>query len=229
MEKIEKIKRIIEALIIASEAGLKREDLYELLKEEYSGNEIDEALTFLREEYNLSEHSFTITEVAGRVCVATKPDYVSWINKLYNIEPSRLSGQSLETLAIIAYRQPATRAEIEEIRGVNSGGVLKALMEKELIHIKGRKDVPGRPLMYGTTEKFMQHFGLNSLDDLPSLKEFTEEDLDFKNSLIVQKDDETIDEKDALEISSASEEKKEDENKVEETVVSGIDGGISNE
>ena len=98
---------------------------------------------------------------------------------MYKRPPDRLSGPSLETLAIIAYRQPITRADIEAIRGVNIDGVIKTLEDRDLIKTKGRVDGPGRPILYGTTNEFLQHFGLKSLEELPKLKEFKETDLDF--------------------------------------------------
>ena len=136
----------------------------------------------LPEEYSAPERAFNIAEIAGRYHIVTKPEYLPWISNLYQKQVDRLTGPSLETLAIIAYRQPITRGEIEGIRGVNVGGVIKTLMDKELIRVRGRKDVIGRPLMYGTTEKFLEIFGLNSLDDLPILREFSEEDLEYVKS-----------------------------------------------
>ena len=105
----------------------------------------------------------------------TPPDHASWIRKLKKAKTSqRLSKPSLETLAIIAYKQPVVKAEIEEIRGVDSSGVLKGLLDKRIIKIVGRMDVPGKPLMYGTTREFLQYFGLKDLSELPTLKEFEE-------------------------------------------------------
>jgi segregation and condensation protein B len=109
----------------------------------------------------------------------TDPVYSKWISALYKRGPDRLTGPSLETLAIIAYKQPITRSDIEAIRGVNVDGVLRTLEERGLIRTKGRVDAPGRPILYGTTNEFLQHFGLRSLEELPKLKEFQESDLDF--------------------------------------------------
>ncbi len=178
MEKNEKIKRVVEALLVAFDSGLSREELQSAVKD-VDMRDIDEAITSLREEYSGDNRSFDLKEVAGKVFIATKPEYGPWIRNLYQKEPERLSGPSLETLAIIAYRQPATRAEIEVIRGVNVGGVIKTLLEKDLIQIRGRKDVVGKPLLYGTTNKFLELFGLNSLNDLPELRTFSEEDLEY--------------------------------------------------
>jgi segregation and condensation protein B len=176
---IEKIKRIIEAILIVSESGVSREELQKVVGEDVDMKDLDEAVRILKEEYSSEERSFNIVERAGRYRIATKPKYMSWINKLYRKEPDRLTGPSLETLAIVAYKQPITRVEIESIRGVNVGGVLKTLLDKELVQVNGRKDVIGKPLIYGTGDKFLELFGLNSLEDLPELMDFSEEELEY--------------------------------------------------
>ncbi|MFH1665039.1 MAG: SMC-Scp complex subunit ScpB [Candidatus Omnitrophota bacterium] len=178
MENIKKVKGIIEALLIISEGGLTREDLKRAIADA-DDRDIEEGVRLLKEEYSGSARSFNIAEIAGKYYIASKPEYMPWINNLYRKAIDRLTGPSLETLAIIAYQQTVTRAEIESIRGVNVGGVIKALLDKNLIQVKGRKDVIGRPLVYGTTEKFLEIFGLNSLEDLPALKDFREEDLEY--------------------------------------------------
>lgn len=173
---IKKIKNIIEAVLIVSETGLSMEDIKNAIPDSEK-KEIEEGLRLLSEEYCTDDRSFTISEIAGRYRIVTKPEYLPWISNLYKKDSEKLTGPSLETLAILAYKQPATRAEIESIRGVNVGGVLKSLLEKGLILVKGRKDVIGRPLVYGTTEKFLEIFGLSSLRDLPGLRDFKEDDL----------------------------------------------------
>lgn len=178
MEETNKIKSIIEALLIASESGLTREEMQKAIGDA-DMTAVDEAINILKDEYEKLGRAFTIGEIAGKCRIVTKPEYMLWIQNLYQPEPDRLTRPALETLAIIAYKQPLTRAEMEGIRGVNVDGVIKTLLAKELIVIKGRKDVIGKPLLYGTGEKFLEHFGLNSLSDLPQLKDFTEEDLDF--------------------------------------------------
>lgn len=212
MESIEKIKTIIEALLIVSEDGLNREDLQRAI-ESADLKDIEESLRLLKEEYAAPQRGFNLAEIAGRCRIVSKPEFMPWIGNLYQKDPGRLTGPSLETLAIIAYKQPVTRAEIENIRGVNLGGMLKTLLDKELIQIKGRKDVPGRPLVYGTTEKFLELFGLNSLEDLPALREFTEEDLEYgrspKNPLL------------------AIEEGDDDDAPLEEMDIEGLKGGLS--
>ena len=182
MENIERIKTIIEALLIVSEDGLNREDLQKAI-ESADAKDIEEGLRLLKEEYAGPGRGFNMSEIAGRCRIVSKPEFMPWISNLYQKDPGRLTGPSLETLAIIAYKQPVTRGEIESIRGVSLGGMLKTLLDKELIQIKGRKEAPGRPLVYGTTEKFLELFGLNSLEDLPALRDFSEEDLEYGKAL----------------------------------------------
>jgi segregation and condensation protein B len=141
--------------------------------------EIRDCIEELNGEYNSTERSFHIKEIAGGFQMMTDPVYSTWISALYKRPPDRLTGPALETLAIIAYKQPLTRSDIEVIRGVNVDGVLHTLEERSLIRTRGRVDAPGRPILYGTTAEFLQHFGLRSLEDLPKLKEFQEGDLDF--------------------------------------------------
>jgi segregation and condensation protein B len=181
MEDIIKIKKIVEALIIVSENGISKEDLLTSIPEA-DLKDIGNAIDILNEDYVSQDRAFNIVQIAGRYRVSTKPEFMPWISNLYQKTVEKLSGPSLETLAILAYKQPATRAEIEAIRGVNAGGVLKALLERDLVRVKGRRDTLGRPLLYETTEKFLELFGLSSLDELPKLREFEESDLDFRKS-----------------------------------------------
>jgi segregation and condensation protein B len=109
--------------------------------------------------------------VAGGFCFRTRPEMAAWVARLGKQQVARLSPAALETLAIVAYKQPVLRAEIERLRGVDAGGVLRMLMEKDLVRVVGRKDLPGRPLIYGTTRRFLETFGLNDLKDLPSMEE----------------------------------------------------------
>ncbi|MFQ5951920.1 MAG: SMC-Scp complex subunit ScpB [Candidatus Omnitrophota bacterium] len=179
MKNIDKIKGIIEAILIVSEGGASQEELQTVIGEDIDTRDLDEAIRLLREEYDSDARSFNIAEIAGKYRITTKPKYMRWINKLYRKEPDRLTGPSLETLAIVAYKQPITRAEIEGIRGVNVGGVLKTLLDKELVQVNGRKDAVGKPLIYGTSKRFLELFGLNSLEDLPQLMDFSEEELEY--------------------------------------------------
>lgn len=129
-------------------------------------------------DYSLKAEGLLILEVAGGFHMVTNPACAPWVKKLLSTSvPKKLSQSSLETMAIIAYKQPIIKAEIEAIRGVNSDGVVKTLLERRLIKILGRKEVPGRPLMYGTTNEFLQYFGLKELSELPTLKEFAEVDI----------------------------------------------------
>jgi segregation and condensation protein B len=173
-----KAKRIIEAVLFVSDKPVSIMTLKDVLKD-IEPTEIRECVEELNNEYSSSERSFSIREIAGGFQMLTDPVYSSWITSLYKRAPDRLTGPALETLAIIAYKQPLTRSDIEIIRGVNVDGVLHTLEERSLIKTKGRVDGPGRPILYGTTNEFLQHFGLKSLEDLPKLKEFQESDLDF--------------------------------------------------
>ena len=117
---------------------------------------------------------FFLVEVAQGYQFRSKPEYGEWIRKLKKITPTKLSRAALETLAIIAYKQPSRRAEVEAIRGVDVGGILRMLMEKKLIKILGRQNVPGRPIIYGTTAKFLEFFSLKDISSLPTLEEIGE-------------------------------------------------------
>ena len=161
-------KRIIEALLFATSDPVSLEQLAQVTELEPS--EILVCLDELREDYR--EHSFQLVETANGYQLCTRAEYSPWLKKLYTREViARLSSAALETLAIVAYKQPITRAEVEEIRGVNSDSTLNSLLEKGLIRIAGRKSGVGRPLLFATTEEFLKHFGLKSLEDLPSLEE----------------------------------------------------------
>ena len=171
-------RKIIEALLFVSDKPVSLDALRDVLKD-VDPTEVRATIEELNQEYASSGRSFTIKEIAGGFQMLTDPIYSKWISALYKRPPDRLTGPSLETLAIIAYKQPITRAEIEAIRGVNVDGVLRTLEERTLIRTKGRMDAPGRPILYATTAEFLQHFGLKSLEELPKLKEFQESDLDF--------------------------------------------------
>lgn len=174
----EEARRIIEALLFVSEKPVSIDTLKEVLVE-IAPADIRALTEGLNVEYSSSGRSFSIKEIAGGFQMLTDPIYSKWISLLYKKSPDRLTGPSLETLAIIAYKQPITRSAIEAIRGVNVDGVLRTLEDRMLIKTRGRLEAPGRPILYGTTNEFLQHFGLRSLDELPKLKEFQESDLDF--------------------------------------------------
>ncbi|MEE8329435.1 MAG: SMC-Scp complex subunit ScpB [Thermodesulfovibrionia bacterium] len=166
-------KSILEALLFISGEPLTVEILKNIL--EINSDEVKRIIVELINEYQLKNPGLLITEVAGGVQMVTNPACAPWVKKLLATAlPTRLSQQSLETMAIVAYKQPIIKAEIEVLRGVNSDGVLKTLLERRLVKILGRKEVPGRPLIYGTTKEFLQYFGLKNLAELPTLKEFQE-------------------------------------------------------
>ncbi|MFA6078690.1 MAG: SMC-Scp complex subunit ScpB [Candidatus Omnitrophota bacterium] len=177
MERDE-IKRIVEALLFVSDRPLAPDTLRDVLKDAEIAD-IKASMDDLNKEYAATGRSFIIKEIAGGYQMMTDPIYSKWITELYKRPPDKLRGPALETLAIIAYKQPITRNQIEAIRGVNVDGVINTLEDRVLIKIKGRAEGPGRPILYGTTNEFLIHFGLKSLDELPNLKEFQEADLDF--------------------------------------------------
>ncbi|MGC2424924.1 MAG: SMC-Scp complex subunit ScpB [Nitrospirota bacterium] len=174
---LQQIKASVEALLYVSDTPLSLRKIKEAFGED-SGveqGEIQNALTSLQEDFNSDGRGVRIAELAGGYQIITRPEYAAYIKRLQKIKPPRLSAPALETLAIIAYRQPLIRAEIEAIRGVNADGVLKTLLERRLIRIAGRQDVPGKPIMYATTADFLQYFGLRDLSSLPSLRELERE------------------------------------------------------
>jgi len=165
-----KLKAIVEALLFSTEKPLTTSDIHACLPDE-SISHIKQVLNELQHEYESMGRSFTLKEVAGGYQFRTRSDYGPYILRMLKTAPARLSRAALETLAIIAYKQPILRQEIERLRGVDVGGILKTLLEKGLIRIVGRKNLPGRPLIYGTTKKFLEVFDLKDLDSLPKLKE----------------------------------------------------------
>ncbi|MCF6158904.1 MAG: SMC-Scp complex subunit ScpB [wastewater metagenome] len=167
----EEIKPIIEALIFAAEEPVSLRKLTDLVE----GSDvtlIQEAILRLNNDYEAQGRSFRIEEVAGGYQFYTRPEYYEWIMKLRK-KPGevKLTQASLETLAIIAYKQPILRANIESIRGVQSGQIIRFLMEKDLVKVVGRDESLGHPLLYGTTKKFLEYFGLKDIKDLPKTEE----------------------------------------------------------
>jgi segregation and condensation protein B len=165
------IKPILEALIFVSPAPLSLKKILEVLGEGFPKKDIEAALTQLRAEYETPERGIYLQEVADGFQFRTKPRHSEWIKLLKKINPTRLSRAALETLAIIAYKQPVTRGDMEHLRGVEVDGIVRTLLEKNLIRILGRKEVPGRPIIYGTTQRFLELFELKDLSSLPSLEE----------------------------------------------------------
>lgn len=159
--------RIVEAILFASEAPLSPGDIARA-DEDLDEDRVEAALAALREEYDRTGRAFELREVADGVQLMTRPEFAPYLERFDTVPRStRLSGPALEALAIIAYRQPIGRLEVEYIRGVNSTGVIRTLLDRELITGVGRGEGVGRPVLYGTTARFMEHFGLASLDDLP--------------------------------------------------------------
>ena len=164
------LKNIVESLLFVAEEPLSIEQIKQVLSLP-DKKMIRQALNELITDYEERRGAFTLHEVAGGYQFRSHPDYVPWIRRLLQPKPSRLSKAALETLAIIAYKQPMIRSDIEHLRGVDCGGVLRMLLERKLIRVLGRKEIPGRPLIYATTKQFLQVFDLKSLKDLPSPRE----------------------------------------------------------
>jgi len=164
------LKPILEGILFVSESPVKLDTLAEILHE-WDREVLLDGIQRLKKEYEEDSRGLELVEVAGGCQFRTKPQWAQWVNRLKKSKPVKLSQSALETLAIIAYRQPVIRPTIEEIRGVDSGWVIRSLLEKGLIRIAGRKEIPGRPLIYGTTKTFLELFNLNTLSDLPTLKE----------------------------------------------------------
>lgn len=169
---ISKLKPIIESLLFVSDVPLRCERISEALEVERPL--VTQALEELVGEYRDARRGFLLQQVAEGYQFRSRPEYADWVLRLTKTRPVRFSRAALEALAIIAYRQPVTRAEVDYLRGVDSGGVVKTLLERHLIRILGKKDVPGKPLIYGTTREFLEFFGLRDLTSLPTLKEFSE-------------------------------------------------------
>ena len=164
------IKPILESLFFISDSPMRLETLVEILPES-NKEAILNGICQIQTEYEDPSKGIELAEIAGGYQFRTKPIWAGWVNRLKKAKAIKLSQPSLETLAIVAYRQPVIRPAIEEIRGVDSGSALHTLLERGLIRVMGRKDLPGRPIVYGTTKAFLELFGLNTLSDLPTIKE----------------------------------------------------------
>jgi segregation and condensation protein B len=174
MEDREKIS-VLEAILFLSGELITISTLKDMI--ELPESEIKRLMEELIKEYKERNTGLLIVEIANGYQMVTNPEFAEWVKKFRSSHmSSKLSMPALETLAIIAYKQPIIRAEIEQIRGVNSDSAIRTLLEKRLIKIMGRKEVPGRPFLYGTTREFLQYFGLRDLTELPTLKEFTQEE-----------------------------------------------------
>lgn len=182
---IEELKAIVEALVFASPEPLTPKALLKLLDTEPK-EDVLEALDALKADYELRPGGLQLVEVAGGFQIVTRHDLHEWVRRLFHERSTqKLSVQALESLAVIAYRQPITALEVTEIRGVSASGVLNTLLERHLIKIVGRKQVVGRPFMYATTKEFLIRFGLKDLSDLPKVEDMAES-LGIESSLLVE-------------------------------------------
>jgi segregation and condensation protein B len=194
------LKFILESLLFTSQKPLSTMELSDVLNraadeegaeegvkalKKLPPEQIDAELQVLAADHEAAQRSYRLVCVAGSWQFVTESAFAPWLRTFIGVKsrPSRLSQPALETLAIIAYRQPITRPEIDDIRGVDCGPVLKVLLERDLVRILGKKDEPGRPILYGTTTAFLELFGLKNIKDLPTLKEFTELNEDSKRTV----------------------------------------------
>lgn len=173
--ELSNLKAVIEAMLYVSEGPLPLSRIREAVGEDVEAATVREALVSVMQDFDADARGVRIAELAGGYQIVTRAEHAPFIRRLQKIKPPKLSAQSLETLAIIAYRQPIIRAEIEVIRGVSSGGTLKTLLERRLVRIAGRQDVPGKPMMYATTSEFLRYFGLKDLASLPPMRELERE------------------------------------------------------
>jgi segregation and condensation protein B len=165
--------RIVDSILFVTDGPLSLDRLCTIL-EEFDREDIRTALNDLTSECNTDRRGVELAQVAGGYQYRSRPEFADYVRRLKKVKPTKFSPSTLETLAIIAYRQPVTRGEVEYLRGVDSGGILRSLLDKKLIRIIGKKDIPGKPLIYGTTREFMETFNLKDLASLPTLREIEE-------------------------------------------------------
>ena len=176
----EDLQKIIETLLFITDRPVKVSRLVDVI-ENTTAKEVREAIRNLQDDYTVRGSAVQILEIAGGFQMCTKPEYGRWVRRLYNEKmTTRLSNAALETLAIIAYKQPLTRAEMESIRGVDVAGPLEKLLDRGLVRVVGRKDTIGHPMVYGTTDEFLRMFGLNKVAELPDLQVFAAKNLEEK-------------------------------------------------
>ena len=205
---------VVEALIFSSDEPLSASEIINAIKEidgqdtEISIEEIEKTVDDLNERYNQSGSAFTILRIANGFTYATKPDHTKYVGYL-SIEKTkrRLSHAALETLAIIAYKQPVTKPELESIRGVNSDYTINTLLEKKLITVQGRAETVGRPLLYVTTDEFLMYFGLYNINDLPKPREIEE----------IMKDEDFLEQKRRIMMTGVEEALESEDNTIQET------------
>jgi segregation and condensation protein B len=191
----EELKAVIENVLFAADQPVSVGQLQDLFAETTEKTVLKSALDELVKEYQ--SRNLQLMEVAEGYQLMTRHDYSDWVRKFMKLDKTaKLSQPSLDTLAIIAYKQPLTKAEVEEIRGVDSSGVVRTLLEKKVIAPSGRKKVPGRPILYRTTRKFLEYFGLMDLRDLPTLEDFKESELaegrDLSDQISLTFDDQAL-------------------------------------
>ena len=175
--EINEIKKVIEALLFVSDRPLLTREIKHIVKEDLPENStLEDIIKELQIEYQQLNRAYELKFVADGWTFATKPEYAPWIKILLKDKTTlKLSPSAMEVLAIIAYKQPITRAEIDSIRGVDSGGVMDTLLDRKLIKIVGKKETIGKPMLYGTTQEFLRHFGLSHLSELPVIETNREE------------------------------------------------------
>jgi segregation and condensation protein B len=178
----EDLKKIIETLLFITDRPLKPSRIGDVV-ENADAKRVRELIMELQNEYAVRGSAVQIVEIGGGFQMSTKPEYGRWVRRLYNEKmTTRLSNAALETLAIVAYKQPITRAEMEAIRGVDVAGPLEKLLERSLVRVVGKKDTIGRPMVYGTTDEFLRLFGLNKIAELPDLQVFAAKSLQEKQA-----------------------------------------------
>lgn len=195
MQYVEKIRATVESLLFITNEPLTVEQICELA--EMEEDDVKDVLEWLQEDYSDDSKGIGVIRLGDGYIMAIKQDYLPFVEKLYQPQLNTLSMAALETLSIVAYKQPITRGELELVRGVKSDKLIQNLVQRELVEEKGRKDSPGRPVLYGTTRKFLQYFNISGLDELPAC-DFTELSLDEAEKLVA-------DELELLDVASGAE------------------------
>ncbi len=190
--QITQLKKILEAVLLAADHSLsvvQLDALFEMEENRPTRDEIRKALHEMVADYN--DHSYQLKQIASGFRLQVRQEYASWVARLWAEKPARYTRALLETIALIAYRQPVTRGEIEEVRGVSvSSTIIKTLLEREWVKVLGHKDIPGKPALYGTTSGFLDYFNLKSLDELPTLAEI--KDLDNIHPELALNEDDNV-------------------------------------
>ncbi len=216
------VHQIVEAVLFASDAPLTADEIARA-DEHLDEDKVEDAIGFLQAEYADAERAVEIVELAEGYQILTRAEFAPYLERFDNVpRPSRLSGPALETLAIIAYRQPLGRVEIEYIRGVGATGVMRTLQERQLIDVVGRAEGLGRPLLYGTTRHFLEHFGFRSLEDLPRPEELP---VILRDRLPIERPEEETEDADAQEELALEEGAAEDDQRPESTEDAGAVAG----